>query len=238
MGIRAVICDDDPFFRTFLKMLLAKQSDYTIVAEGSSGEEAVALCREHRPDLLLIDVQMASESDGIDAIRQIRAFDEELRIVVLTVYGNETYIVNAFRNGADNFLCKEQSTQEITETIRDVLTARPRLSQNVAYALKRYVAKADERERQAEINYKLAAEILSMLTKTELEILVLLRQGYTREGIAQKKVVELGTVKTHINRILKKFNVRRTSIVLQRLEDIGFFRYVDENLLDDRREED
>lgn len=237
MPIRFVICDDDPFFRSFLRMLLAGQNNFTLVAEGASGAEAVTLCREYKPDLLLIDIQMESECDGIDAIKEIRAFDEDLRIVVLTVYGNEAYIVNAFRNGADNFLCKEQSAQEIMETIQDVLTVRPRLSQNVAHALKSYVARTSERERQAETNYKQAVEILSMLTKTELEILILLRQGYTREGIAQKKVVELGTIKTHINRILKKFNVRRTSVVLQRLESIDFFRYIDEQMITGHQED-
>ncbi len=232
MAFKVVICDDDQFFRVFLKMLLAEQEDFTVAAEGASGAEAISLCRECRPDLLLVDAQMASASDGIDAIRDIRAADKNVRIIVLTVYGNDTYIINSFRNGADGFLRKDQAAPEIMKTIRDVLAGKVRISQDVAHALKSYVAQTDQRERTIETNYKQCTELLSMLTRTELEILILLHKGYTREGIAKKKVIELSTIKTHINRILKKFNAKRTSAVLKTLEDIDFFRYVSEEMED------
>lgn len=225
---RVVICDDDPFFRDFFRMLLAQQGDFTVVAEGASGADAVSLCKEHRPDLLLVDVQMDSPAAGIDAIRAIRSFDSEVRIIVLTVYGSDKYIIGSFRNGADGFLQKDQAVPEIMKTIRDVLAGKVRISQDVAQALKSYISQTGQREQLAEANYRQCMEIQSMLTRSELEILLLLRRGYTREAIAKKKVIELSTIKTHINRILKKFNARRTSAVLKKLDEIDFFRYVSE----------
>lgn len=227
MAYRIVICDDNAHVRAFLGIILSQAQGMHVVAEGVSGRDAVALCRSQQPDLLLVDVQMETDHDGIEAIAQIRQFDTSVKIIVLTVYSDDDFIIEAFQSGADNFIMKDLSPGEILQNISETLAGNARLSQLVAGKLKNYVARSGQTQRDREEKRRRAVKILSSLTRTELEILQLVRQGYTREEISHKKYIELGTVKTHINRLLKKLSCKRTAEAIHMLEDIGFFDYVD-----------
>ena len=232
MAFRIAICDDNPNVRKFLRLILEREKDLNIVAEGESGRDAVEICRTVQPDLLLVDVQMDGPDDGINAISRIRSFDRKVRIIVLTVYSDDEFIINAFRNGADNFILKDIAPEAILKSVMDTLSGKDVLSQLVAGKLKTYVQNSGEKAKTLEENYRRSMKILSMLTKTELEILELLREGFTREEISKEKFIELGTVKTHINRLLKKLKYKRTADAVRELEKIGFFEHLHDS--DDR----
>ena len=228
MPYKIVICDDNKNVRAFLKMILTQRSNIDVIAEGSSGADAVFLCRKFSPDLLLIDVQMEEDSDGINAISKIREFSSEIKIIVLTVYSNDEFVINAFRNGADNFILKDLSAEEILKTVEDTLHGTSTLSQMVANKLKNFVKRDGDVQKEREENYCRSVQIISLLTKTELEILLMIRDGKNREEISKEKVIEEGTVKTHITNILKKLKYRKTADAIRELEKIGFFYYADE----------
>ncbi len=228
MSCKVVICDDNKNIRMFLELMLQSHEGMSVVGMGENGKDAVSLCKKLKPDLLLIDMEMDSAYDGIDAIKNIREFDLNVKIIVLTIYNNNDYLGKSFANGADNFLLKDQSPVEIYETIENVLSGKSSFSQHVATGLKDFIVSHHKENSEHDLAYKEATRIYKMLTKTELEIVVLLHKGYTRNEIAQIKVVESGTVKTHITHILRKFHHKKTASFIEELDKIDFFAYLEE----------
>ena len=194
-----------------------------VVAEGESGHDAVRLCRELRPSLLLTDIEMESKVDGLEAIDKIRCFDSDVKIIVLTVYDSDDFIVDSFVYGADNFIIKDQTHTEMLSIIESTLNGEAHISQIVAKKLKNHVVSNVQKKQQEKKNYVENMRTLSVITKTEMEILLLLRQGLTRKEISSIKMVELGTIKTHITNILKKFKRNRVSVLIKEFEEAGFF---------------
>jgi len=227
MSRRLIVCDDNKNMRAFLQWIINAHPDLELVAEGESGAQAVALCRTHRPDLMLIDVQMDSANDGIDAIAEIRRFDSEVKIIVLTVYSDDNFVINAFRNGANNFLLKDTSAPEILRAIEDTLEDNEVLSQMVAKKLRNYVARSASMVQQPaqQKDIRDVMQLMNAFTRTEQEILTLLHEGYTRKEISAQKVIEPVTVKAHISNILRKVKLHRMDQVLSYLEEIGYFSY-------------
>jgi len=222
-----VLCDDNKNIRAFLRFVLSEQHNIDFVAEGENGSDAVRLCRELSPALLLIDIEMATKTDGIDAIEEIRTFNSEIKIIVITVYDNDDFVIDAFARGADNFLLKDQTPDEILAIIDSTINGQSNISQIVAQKLKNYIARNVHKKNTNETNYIESVRILSLLTNTELDILILLRQGLTRKEISDIKMVELGTIKTHITNLLKKFENNRSSDLIKYLENMGFFDFLD-----------
>lgn len=228
MPYKIVVCDDCKNVRNFLRYIIKTREDLSIVAEGTSGAEAVRLCRLYKPDLILIDIEMQEKDDGIHAIRKIRNIDSNIKIIVLTAYSNDEFIVNAFKNGADNFILKELPPGSILEVIYGTMKGSVWLSPVVAKKLKMFITRSDEITRTKEKKYVEAMKVLSMLTRTEIEILLMIREGYSRREISDEKVVSLGTVKTHITNILKKLEYSNMKDAIKGLESIDFFTYVSE----------
>lgn len=228
MPYRIVVCDDCKNVRDFLRYIIKTRVDLNIVAEGSSGSEAVSLCKTYKPDLILIDIEMKERDDGIFAIKKIRNVDSNVKIIVLTAYSNDEFIINAFKNGADNFIMKELPPDNILEVIYDTMKGSVWLSPVVAQKLKKFITRGDEITRTKEQKYIEAMKALSMLTRTEIEILLMVRKGYSRREISDEKVVSLGTVKTHITNILKKLDYNNMKDAIKGLETIGFFTYISE----------
>lgn len=226
MAYRIVVCDDNKHMRVFLRWIINTHPDLELVAEGATGAQAVALCREYHPDLMLIDVQMEGPHDGIDAIAEIRRFDSAVKLMVLTVYSNDEFVINAFQNGADNFLLKDTAGPDILKAIDDTLAGNEQFSQLVAKKLRDYVAGSGLPPQKGDVQEII--HLLGVLTRTEQEILQLLHKGYSREDISRKKVVEPTTIKAHIGNILRKTGHHRTSQLLDHLEQIGFFLYTDD----------
>lgn len=226
MAHRIIVCDDNRHMREFLRWIIKSHPALDLVTEGESGAQAVALCREHHPDLMLIDVQMEGPCDGIDAIAEIRRFDGHVKLIVFTVYSNDEFVIRAFQNGADNFLLKDTAGAEICKAIDDTLAGNEQLSQLVAKKLRDYVASGSLQPQRDDIQE--IVHLLGVLTRTEQEILQLLHKGYSREDISRLKVVEPITIKAHITNILRKTGQHRTRQLIEHLEEIGFFRYTNE----------
>jgi DNA-binding NarL/FixJ family response regulator len=199
--IRVVLVDDQPLIRTGIRALLDAEDDISVVAEGANGHEAVALAGEHRPDIVLMDVQMP-EMDGIEATRLIVS-DEQLsdvHVVMLTNYGLDEYVFNALRAGAAGFLVKDTEPADLLQALRVTVRGDALLSPSVTRRLiSEFIA------RPADV---LPSAELDLLTNREREVVALVAHGLSNDEIAQRMVLSPMTAKTHVSRAMTKLGAR------------------------------
>jgi len=184
--IRILCVDDHPLVRKGISSIIMQQSDMQLVAEGENGEEALALFREHRPDVTLMDLRMPG-LDGIGAIQQIRREFPEARIIALTSYDGDQDIYRALEAGVRGYLLKETVHADIVAAIRSVHSGRKLIAQDAAQRLAEYFPQA-------------------ALTPREIEVLELVAKGMSNKLVAQKLGTADGTIKMHVQNILAKLD--------------------------------
>ena len=192
-----VIADDQPMMRAGFKAVLEATGDIQVVAEASNGEEAVRAAGEHRPDVVLMDIRMP-EMDGIEATRRL----PRQRVLILTTFGLDQYIIEALRAGASGFLLKDAPTQEVVAAVRAVAAGDAVLSAAVTRQLLVQVA------RRLPAPVSRHTQDLELLTEREQEVLRLLANGLSNAEIATALVVSEATVKSHVSRLLGKLGLR------------------------------
>ncbi|SEK55280.1 response regulator [Nonomuraea pusilla] len=199
--IRVVLVDDQPLIRSGFRALLDLEDDIEVVAEASDGDEGLALVREHRPDVALIDVQMPV-LDGIEATRRIAA-DPALagvHVVILTNYGMDEYVFRALRAGAAGFLVKDIVPEDFLHAVRVAARGDALLAPSITRKLiDRYVAQP---------LHTGAGRGLEELTNREREAVALVAQGLSNDEIADLMMISSLTAKTHINRAMTKVGAR------------------------------
>ncbi|HEY5317515.1 MAG TPA: response regulator transcription factor [Solirubrobacteraceae bacterium] len=201
MSIRVVIADDQQLIRTGFRMILAAEPDIDVVGEATTGAEAVALTRELRPDVVLMDIRMP-ELDGIEATRRIFAENRESKtsVLILTTFDLDEYVYDALRAGASGFLLKDVPAHQLAAGIRMVGEGDALLAPSITRRLiEEFAAPRTPVEAPAG---------LAELTPRELEVFKLLATGRTNGEIAAELIVGETTVKTHVTRILMKLGVR------------------------------
>ena len=197
--VRVMVVDDQALVREGLMTLLEAAPDIAPVAAAADGEEAVALCARHRPEVVLMDLRMPT-LDGVEATRRIREAQPETEIVVLTTHADEASILDALRAGARGYLTKDAGIAEISRAIHAAADHHALLDP-VVHA--RLVAAAGT-ARPATPPRSLPDE----LTPREAEVLSLIAQGLSNAEIAQGLVVTEATVKSHINHVFAKIGAR------------------------------
>ena len=205
MTIRILCVDDHPLLREGIATLVATQPDMALVAEASSGREAIEQFRLHQPDVTLMDVQMDG-MNGIEAIIAIRAEWRTAKIIVLTTYAGDVLAQRALKAGAHAYVLKGSIRREILDTIRDVSRGLKRIEPDVA---------ADLAIHQSDAS----------LTPREIEVLSLVAAGNSNKLIAAQLKINEETAKTHIKSILAKLDANdRTHAVMLGLQRgvIGF----------------
>jgi DNA-binding NarL/FixJ family response regulator len=185
--IRILVIDDHQVVRQGLAALLNTEPHLTVVAEGADGRQAVELFRQHQPDVTLMDLRMPTMG-GVEATKTIRQEFPQARIIVLTTYDGDEDIYRALQAGAQSYLLKGVSFEELTEAIRTVHAGQRRIPAAVA-------------ERLAE---RMTGEAL---TSREVEVLEQIVRGKSNKEIAQALVISEATVKSHINSLLSKLGV-------------------------------
>ena len=195
--LRLLIADDQPLMRAGFRVVLEATGEMEVVAEAGDGLEAVATAREMRPDVVLMDIRMPN-LDGIEAIKRMPG----RRVLVLTTFPMDEYIVEALRAGASGFITKDVPAEELVRAVRVVAAGDALLTPEVTRQLLDRVA------RRLPAPVPTGPEVLAELTEREREVLELLARGMSNSEIAEALVVGEATVKTHVARILRKLDVR------------------------------
>jgi DNA-binding NarL/FixJ family response regulator len=195
--LRVVIADDQPLMRAGFRAVLEAAGDIEVVAEAGSGEEAIAAAAEHAPDVILMDIRMPG-MNGIEATRKL----PRQRVLILTTFGLDEYIIDALRAGASGFMLKDAPTQELVRAVRSVAAGDAVLSPAVTRQL------LDQVARRLPAAVSRAAEVLAPLTEREREVLRMLAAGLSNAEIAAALVVSEATVKTHVSNLLGKLGLR------------------------------
>ncbi|MGW4946549.1 response regulator [Actinoplanes sp. NPDC004185] len=201
--IRVLLVDDQPLLRSGFRALLDVEDDIEVVAEAADGRQGLALAREHRPDIALLDIQMPV-LDGIETTRRIAA-DPDLagvHVVILTNYGLDEYVFDALRAGAAGFLVKDIVPEDFLHAVRVAARGDALLAPSITRKLiSRYVTEP----RRAGTG---AGAQLKELTNREREAVALVAQGLSNDQIAERLVISPLTAKTHINRAMAKLHAR------------------------------
>ena len=195
--LRVVIADDQPMMRAGFKAVLEATGNIEVVAEAATGTEAVKAATEHMPDVVLMDIRMP-DMDGIEATRRL----PRQRVLILTTFGLDEYILDALRAGASGFLLKDAPTQEVIAAVRAVAAGDAVLSAGVTRQLLDQVA----RRLPAPITRE--PDVAEALTGREQEVLRMLATGLSNAEIAEALTVSEPTVKTHVSHILGKLGLR------------------------------
>ena len=182
--IRILLADDHPLLRDGVAGLIADQPDMELVGEASNGRETIDQFRKHRPDVILLDLQMP-EISGIDALLAIRAESPDARIIVLTTYTGDVQILRALKAGAQAYLLKSTLRRELLDTIRAVHGGQRRIPAEVAVQLAEHAAD-------------------DQLTPREIEVLRLIAVGKANKLVASDLAITEETVKGHVKSILSK----------------------------------
>lgn len=207
MTIRVLLADDQTLLRSAFRVLVDSEPDMEVVGEAADGAQAVALARSEAPDVVLMDIRMPG-TDGLAATRMISA-DPELtgvRVVMLTTFEVDEYVVQSLRAGASGFLGKGAEPDELLNAIRVAAAGDALLSPVATKGLiARFLAQGGSSDLAADPE---AAGRLAALTVREREVLVQVGGGHSNDEIAERLVVSPLTVKTHVNRAMAKLGAR------------------------------
>jgi DNA-binding NarL/FixJ family response regulator len=195
--LRILIADDQPLMRAGFRAVLEATGEMQVVAEAADGLEAVAAARSAHPDVILMDIRMP-RLDGIEAIKRL----PHQRVLVLTTFGLDEYIVEALRAGASGFITKDVPAGELVHAVRVVAAGEALLTPAITRQLLDRVA------RRLPAPVSATPTTLEQLTDREREVLELLARGMSNAEIADSLVVGEATVKTHVSNVLMKLGLR------------------------------
>ena len=198
MSIRVLVADDQSMVRAGFRMLLAGQPDIEVVAEASTGREAIAKVARFNPTVVLMDIRMP-ELDGLEATRRILAADDPPRILILTTFALDEYIFDALNAGASGFVLKDDPPEQLLQAVRTVAAGEALLSPEVT---KRVIRQFSRLPRPS------TPSGFDELTSREQEIFRLIAEGHSNAEIAEALVITDSTVKSHVTHILSKLGLR------------------------------
>ncbi|ADD44124.1 response regulator [Stackebrandtia nassauensis] len=199
--IKVLLVDDQPLLRTGFRMVLGAEADIDIIAEAGDGVEAVDLARRLLPDVVLMDIRMP-RMDGVAATKAIVEAKLPVRVLILTTFDLDEYVVGALRAGAAGFLAKDVPAEDLVAAIRSVSSGEavvaPRILRRL---LEKFVDRLPEPDGATPAS-------LEVLTEREREVLILVAKGMSNTEIAKELTVSETTVKTHVGHVLTKLGVR------------------------------
>jgi DNA-binding NarL/FixJ family response regulator len=207
MTIRVLLADDQALLRSAFRVLVDSEPDMEVVGEASDGAEAVQLTRERQADVVLMDIRMPG-TDGLAATRLISGDPalDQVRVVILTTFEVDDYVVQALRAGASGFLGKGSEPDELLNAIRVAAGGEALLSPTATKGLiARFLAQGDAGDDGRD---PARTERLDALTGREREVLVQVAGGHSNDEIAERLEVSPLTVKTHVNRAMAKLGAR------------------------------
>jgi len=198
-SIRVVVADDHAVVREGIRHVLERVEGLEVVAEAGDGDEALALVKQHEPDLLVLDITMPGRS-GLDVTRTLRRAENGLGILILSMHDDPEYVLEAVRTGADGYVLKDSDPSELRAAVVAVHEGREYLSERVTLQLSRAVrAELEQQQRRSRID---------LLTPREKEVLLAVAGGRTSREIGALLGISPRTVETHRERVMSKLRIR------------------------------
>ena len=213
--VRVLLVDDDALVRAGLRMILSSADDLELVGEVDDGARAVAAVREHRPDVVLMDIRMP-EMDGITATAALRRLDAPPQVIVLTTFQADEQVLSALRVGASGFLLKDTPPAEIVNAVRLVAAGEAMLSPSVTRTLLSHFGDTEATERR-----RAAAQRLATLTDREREVALAVGSGASNAEVAASLFMSEATVKAHVSRLFTKLDVTNRVHIAIVVHDAG-----------------
>lgn len=202
--ISIILADDHAVLRSGLRLMLNSQEDLEVIGEAENGEQAIRLCREKQPDIILLDLNMPGLS-GLDAIEDIKRDNPGTKILVLTMHDDEGYLKRVLKSGCSGYILKRAADVELISAIRAVyrgeLFVDPSL---VKHLVNDFIGTKDPDEQSH-------VKTAGALSERENEVLKLIALGYTNKQIADELYLSVKTVETHKSKIKEKLNIRSRS---------------------------
>lgn len=195
--INIAIVDDQEILAEGLKRILNSYDDISIVALGSNGLDAVKIIKENNIDVLLMDIRMP-EVDGVEGVRLIREFNNNVKIIMLTTFDDEEYIIKAMAYKANGYLFKDIPYDKLVDTIRDVYSGKYIIEPRVAQVLAENITFNKSENTYKDFN----------LTEREREVIIMIKDGFNNKQIANALFISEGTVKNYVSTIYEKAGVR------------------------------
>lgn len=196
--IRLIIADDHALFRAGLKRLLEAEEDMSVVGEAGAGKEVVKLCREIEHDVVVLDFALP-DIDGLEAARQIKAANQEAKILIVTMYDNEEYAIRFLQTGVRGFIVKETSPEELPDAVRKVAAGKVYITSSIMEKI------------ALRHNQEVSENPVSSLSDRELQVMLKLAAGGALAEISEELGISMSTVKTYKTRIMEKLALRNVS---------------------------
>jgi DNA-binding NarL/FixJ family response regulator len=218
--ISIVLIDDHQLFREGVKRILEMEKDFRVVGEGADGEDAYRLAEHHKPDVLLLDINMPNVN-GVSASEHVISVSPKTRVIILSIHDDEGYVYRTLRSGASGYLLKEMGTSDLVEAVRVVATGgayiHPKVTGKLIEEFRRLSEQegASERSLSTDDAQSVDPRLIESLTRREREVLQLMAEGKSNRAIGEFLFISEKTVKNHVSSILQKLNVQdRTQAVV------------------------
>lgn len=201
--MRILIVDDDALIRDGIKMILEHEDDFEVVGTAANGKEAIDLCKETYPDIVLLDIRMPV-MDGVEATKLIKELFNKVKVLLLTTFKDSEYIRSAIKYGAEGYVLKSSSSESIIESIRTISQGNVVYEKEVARLISEMVKK------EQKVSFKDLK-----ITQREYELMELISKGLSNKEIAEKLYMSEGTIRNNISALLDKLGFRdRTQLAI------------------------
>jgi DNA-binding NarL/FixJ family response regulator len=203
--ISVLLADDHHIVREGIKMLLEAQSDISVIGEASDGLRAVELAIRLKPLILMADLMMPGLS-GLEVTKQVIQHQSRTKVIILSMYSNEAYVMQALRNGASGYVVKESNVGDMVQAVREVASGRPYLSPSISrLAMDAYIEKAKSS----------ALDPYDTLTDREKEVLHLIAEGFSSAKIAARLYISPRTAESHRANVMKKLGLQTSTELIK-----------------------
>jgi len=204
--IKVLIVDDQTLMRDGLKTILDLEDDIKVIATAKDGEDAIEKVKNEEPNVILMDIRMPVKN-GVESTKIIKEDFKNIKIIMLTTFQDDEYIIEALANGADGYLLKDIQGDNLIQAIRDVYNGQLMINPQIAMKLAQYVKKSTVSEKHVTESFD--------LSERELEVVRLMVKGFTNKKISKELFISEGTVKNYISSIYSKIGTSdRTQAVL------------------------
>lgn len=217
--IKVLLCDDMDYLCQYFELLLNKEDDMEVVGTASGPKTCMEMYRDRKPDVVLLDIQMQTDDEGIKVLEMIMNENPNAKVIMLTIHEDDDLIFRALSSGACDYIIKSSGNQIIADSVRRAYKGESSLNPYIAQKLLKESKAVKERQFAA----MSLLHSIALLTSSEYKILRMIYDGLSYAEIATKRYVEEVTIRTQVNKILKKFNKKNMKELIKELHSMQIF---------------